>query len=178
MSPMLLFTSVWTVTLGARAIVTVWPSRDLTANVWPSSFSTVPRMRVGVPSGAGVCASAEIDRNVAQIAASSVLFRMSRPPLVLLPKLTVPQKWPSVCGPHLTFRLPKSEIKHESYWRIPAGRFISRPSNLGDGNDRATRVRRDRLEGSRSQGDPRRSARYQHATDTGHESRRGDQFCA
>src|SRR6516165_9297966 len=33
-------------------MVTVSPSRDLTVRVWPSSFSTVPRMRVGVPCGA------------------------------------------------------------------------------------------------------------------------------
>src|ERR1700730_2071522 len=46
-----------TATLAASSIVSVWPSRDLTIRFWPSSLSTVPRMRVGVPAG-GVWAKA------------------------------------------------------------------------------------------------------------------------
>src|SRR3982074_1770271 len=52
MSARLFLTTADTVKFGARAIVNSAPSRDLTVRVWPSSFSTVPRMRVGVLSGA------------------------------------------------------------------------------------------------------------------------------
>jgi hypothetical protein len=45
----LFLTRVMTATLAASSIVSAWPSRDLTIRLWPSSLSTVPRMRVGVP---------------------------------------------------------------------------------------------------------------------------------
>jgi hypothetical protein len=45
------FTTAAIVTLGASAMTRLCPSRDFSCSVWPSSFSTVPRIRVGVPSG-------------------------------------------------------------------------------------------------------------------------------
>jgi len=55
MSARLFLTRVIMSTSGASVIDSDWPSRDLTVRLWPSSFSTVPRTRVGVPSGgAGV----------------------------------------------------------------------------------------------------------------------------
>src|SRR4029077_11700338 len=54
---MLFLTKVMTAALAASSIVSVWLSRDLTIRFWPSSLSTVPRMRVGAPAG-GVWAKA------------------------------------------------------------------------------------------------------------------------
>src|SRR5260370_11552565 len=53
MSETLFLTMPATVKLGASAIVSTGPSRDFTVSVWPSSLSTVPRIRVGVPAGRG-----------------------------------------------------------------------------------------------------------------------------
>src|SRR5215469_2985923 len=57
MSARLRLTTPDTVKSGARRMVSSWPSRDFTLRVWPSSFSTVPRTKVLVPSG-GFCAAA------------------------------------------------------------------------------------------------------------------------
>src|SRR5438874_9472693 len=57
MSERLFLTIPDTVKFGARAIVSTGPSRDFTVRVWPSSFSTVPRIRVGLAAG-GAWASA------------------------------------------------------------------------------------------------------------------------
>src|SRR6202035_1009754 len=51
MSATLFLTMPATVKLGASTIVSTGPSRDFTVSVWPSSLSTVPRIRVGVPAG-------------------------------------------------------------------------------------------------------------------------------
>src|SRR5687767_12036305 len=68
MSAAVLLASADTEKLSARAISAVAPSRVLTVRVLPSSFSTVPRMRVGVVAG-GVCASAGITKRAATAAA-------------------------------------------------------------------------------------------------------------
>jgi len=75
MSATLFFTTPETVKFGARAIVTSAPSRDFTTNVCPSSLSTMPRIRVGVPSGGGVCARAGPTVRATRAAASAI-FRM------------------------------------------------------------------------------------------------------
>src|SRR6516165_3305854 len=76
--------------LGASAIASDWPSRDLTVRFWPSSFSTVPRTRTGAGAG-GVWASAGTT-NRPMIATAIAVLRMVDPPLsVLLQQVT--QKW-------------------------------------------------------------------------------------
>src|SRR6516162_6221241 len=77
-------------TLSASAMVSVWPSRDLTVRAWPSSFSTVPRMRVGVPCGA-CCAPAGKISSTVNAPASSNFVVIVVPPLVqLLSDVTIP----------------------------------------------------------------------------------------
>ena len=76
--------------LGASAIASDWPSRDLTVRFWPSSFSTVPRTRTGAGAG-GVWASAGTTNRL-MIATAIAVLRMVDPPLsVLLQQVT--QKW-------------------------------------------------------------------------------------
>src|SRR5215831_3020476 len=76
--------------LGASAIASDWPSRDLTVRFWPSSFSTVPRTRTGAGAG-GVWASAGTTNRL-MIATAIAVLRMVDPPLsVLLHQVT--QKW-------------------------------------------------------------------------------------
>src|SRR6516164_4342766 len=68
--------------LGASAIASDWPSRDLTVRFWPSSFSTVPRTRTGAGAG-GVWASAGTT-NTLMIATAIAVLRMVDPPLSVL----------------------------------------------------------------------------------------------
>src|SRR6516165_324546 len=70
-------------TLSANAMVTVSPSRDLTVRAWPSSFSTVPRMRVGVPCGACWAPAGKISIAI-NAPASSNFVVIAVPPLVHL----------------------------------------------------------------------------------------------
>src|SRR5712671_3598986 len=76
MSARLFLTRTATATFSASVIVTLLPSRDLTTRVLPSSFSTVPRIRVGVPSGGGAWASAGTAMRPASMAARSENGRM------------------------------------------------------------------------------------------------------
>src|SRR6516164_6893920 len=62
-------------------MVTVSPSRDLTVRAWPSSFSTVPRMRVGVPCGACWAPAGKISSAI-NAPASSNFVVIATPPLV------------------------------------------------------------------------------------------------
>src|SRR5215469_4014784 len=64
-------------------MVAVSPSRDLTVRAWPSSFSTVPRMRVGVPCGACWAPAGKIS-NAINAPASSNFDVIAVPPLVHL----------------------------------------------------------------------------------------------
>src|ERR1700730_16009917 len=75
---MLFLTRVMTATLAASWIVSVWPSRDLTIRFWPSSLSTVPRMRVGVPVG-GVWARA--GQTTKAMRAAIAIFRIIQTPV-------------------------------------------------------------------------------------------------
>jgi hypothetical protein len=65
-------------TLAASSIVSVWPSRDLTIRFWPSSLSTMPRMRVGVPAG-GVWARA--GQTTRTMRAAIAIFRIIQTPV-------------------------------------------------------------------------------------------------
>src|SRR6516165_9093240 len=64
-------------------MVTVSPSRDLTVRAWPSSFSTAPRMRVGVPCGACWAPAGKISSAI-NAPASSIFVVIAVPPLVQL----------------------------------------------------------------------------------------------
>src|SRR5215469_8746457 len=71
-------------------MITVWPSRDLTVRAWPSSFSTAPRMRVGVPCGA-CWAPAGKTSSAINAPASSIFVVIAVPPLVqLLSDVAIP----------------------------------------------------------------------------------------
>src|SRR5260370_900508 len=78
MSATLFLTTAATVKFGARAIVSTGPSRDFTINVWPSSFSTVPRIRVGVPAG-GAWARAGPPARITRTAAKANLLIVRSP---------------------------------------------------------------------------------------------------
>src|SRR5215469_2772971 len=62
-------------------MVTISPSRDLTVRSWPSSFSTAPRMRLGVPCGACWAPAGKIRSAINAPASSNVVF-IAVPPLV------------------------------------------------------------------------------------------------
>src|SRR5215472_6477606 len=103
MSDTLLATTPSTAKFGASAIDKDWPSRDLTSNVWPSSLSTVPRMRAGVVSG-GFWAQAGKTSAVAKIAARNGVERITSP----LPVALINEQRRNMTSddtvPHLTFR--------------------------------------------------------------------------
>src|SRR5215472_6108241 len=76
-------------------MVTVSPSRDLTVRAWPSSFSTVPRMRVGVPCGACWAPAGKISSAI-NAPASSNFVVIAVPPLVqLLSDVAIPNTNPA-----------------------------------------------------------------------------------
>src|SRR6266480_637146 len=78
MSATLFLTTAATVKFGANAIVSTGPSRDFTISVWPSSLSTVPRIRVGVPAG-GAWARAGPTARVTRAAAIASLLIVQSP---------------------------------------------------------------------------------------------------
>src|SRR5207248_7019254 len=77
MSPRLRLATPATVKFGASVTVSTAPSLALTLKLCPSSFSTVPRTAIGVPSGfcaGGACANAGAALRPSSAAASK--FRM------------------------------------------------------------------------------------------------------
>ena len=64
-----------TVARGANVTLAVPPSRSVTVRVRPSSFSTVPRMRMGVPAG-GAWAKAGSAKKATTTAARNDVRRM------------------------------------------------------------------------------------------------------
>src|SRR6266851_3543289 len=79
MSATVRFSTPNTTALSASATVTAWPSFMLTVRLLPSSLSTDPTTRIGVPAG-GVWARAGRARNRINSAALPV-YRMVGPPL-------------------------------------------------------------------------------------------------
>src|SRR5438132_3501686 len=77
MSETLFLTMPATVKLGASAIVSTGPSRDFTVSVWPSSLSTVPRIRVGVPAGGAWARAGPTARAIRAAAIASLLIVQS-----------------------------------------------------------------------------------------------------
>src|SRR6266851_7484195 len=77
MSETLFLTMPTTVKLGASAIVSTGPSRDFTVSVWPSSLSTVPRIRVGVPAGGAWARAGPTARAIRAAAIASLLIVQS-----------------------------------------------------------------------------------------------------
>src|SRR6266480_3588905 len=92
---MLFLTRVMTARLAANSIVSVWPSRDLTIRFWPSSLSTVPRMRVGVPAG-GVWARA--GPTARAMRAAIAIFRIIQTPSFRLSRGETRKRWRTHTG--------------------------------------------------------------------------------
>src|SRR5690349_16771005 len=88
MSARFFLTTADTVKFGARAIVSSAPSRDLTVRVWPSNFSTVPRMRVGVPSAGVFWAAADKASRPLNAPPKRNFDHITAPPLGVLQFLT------------------------------------------------------------------------------------------